>query len=221
MPATDSSAKMAAGIRRADQKRRADRPALWTAAVAPVPGGRPRTKPPVPYRKECHLRRSAAAWCSRSSHSLPVSMPRVHRVQPLDRHREFGHVHAGPCPEPLDDLAAHRSALSPDVGRIAQLHGDAHPYFAEQGWAAIGGIAVPSCGVLVALRCRPHRRRHAWCPAAGRYTVGRIGEPAQRLAGHVGSDLHDDMVRDGGRTPLSARNARTTIDVTGHCRQSS
>ncbi|MGW1093920.1 zinc ribbon domain-containing protein, partial [Streptomyces sp. NPDC002596] len=38
-------------------------------------------------------------------------MPRVHRVQPLDRHREFGHVHAGPCPEPLDDFAAHRSAL--------------------------------------------------------------------------------------------------------------
>lgn len=38
MPATDSNATMAAGIRRADQKRRADRPDPWTAAVAPPVG---------------------------------------------------------------------------------------------------------------------------------------------------------------------------------------
>ncbi len=110
MAAADSSAAKAAGIRRADQKRRAGLPDFSVAALVPAPGRRRRTEPPARYRMEGGWHRWAAARCSRSSHPLLARVARTHRVQCLDRHH--GHIHAGPCPEPFGNLPAHCAPMS-------------------------------------------------------------------------------------------------------------
>lgn len=121
---------------------------------------------------------------------------------------------SAPGPREAPATAAHvRPELC--VGPSA-VHEPATP---RPGPAPLPRSRPPACGRRVGPPCRLGCG-HLWRPAAGRYAADRLGEPAQRLARHVGSDLRNDPVGDGDRTALPARDTRAPVGFTGHCRRS-